>query len=342
MGFVATMPVSQALVLLFLLGPLGFSPTDAAPGYVEQMQTSCINTVAGGVVAGTQSLGLSYVAFDASGSLVLTTPSTVLRLEADGSTLTPFAGSGTTTGYADGLGRDARFNDISGVARTRRGVVVSDRSNNALRTISANNSVETLVGGPGATRLNGPWGMVVDPATDTIYFKELDANTVRSCDVQGNVATLAGTSGQSGTTGDGGPGVDALLYGPVAIAFDPRGTRSLVFSDSNNAVIRRLDLGTGVISLVAGTYGSYSTYSPDGTIAIDAVISGYNYGVALRPSDGAVIFSDAKWRVVRAIVGGVLWTIAGTGTFGTEGDGGPATLALMQYPYGCVLCGSAR
>ena len=217
----------------------------------------------------------------------------------------------------------------------------ADQQNNALRLVRANNSVETLArrgpnNAPGLTSLNAPWGVAADSAADAVYFTEFGGGVVRSCDANGTVKILAGTPGRFGTTGDGGPGVDALLWGPKAIALDPRGAGSLVFTDTYNGVIRRLDLGTGVISHVVGTYRVVSAYAPDGTPAAEASISGYNFGVAVRPSDGAVVFTDSIWRAVRAVIGGRIATIAGTGMPGADGDGGPATLATLRYPNGCV------
>lgn len=227
----------------------------------------------------------------------------------------------------------------------------ADQVNNALRAIAKNTSVTTFVGrgptndkssidGPrSVATLNGPWGLDIDAATDTLYFTEYGGLTVRSCTSEGFVTTLAGTAGWSGTNSwgaedDGGSAINALLSLPSTIAFDSR-TRAVVFNDVNKAAIRRIDLTTGIISLVAGVYGVYiAPNSPDGSIANRSPISGETYGLAFRPSDGALIFVDAKWRLIRAIVNGVFVTIAGTGAIGTGGNGGPASLATFEYPYG--------
>ena len=112
------------MLLLPLLLPPALTGV-AASTYVDALQSACINTVAGGGVS-TQTAGVpGHAALDASGSLLVTTPSAVYRLEAYGSRLAPLAGSGgSNTGYVNDLGDAALFNALQGVALTRRGIVV--------------------------------------------------------------------------------------------------------------------------------------------------------------------------------------------------------------------------
>ena len=92
---------------------------------VSNLQVTCMNTIAGGVVREQPVGSPRYMLLDLSGSPVLTAPNAVFRLEADGSTLTTLAGNGLTSGFVDGLGTDVRFNGLKGITTTaRNGIVV--------------------------------------------------------------------------------------------------------------------------------------------------------------------------------------------------------------------------
>src|SRR5208282_6358718 len=64
------------------------------------------------------------------------------------------------------------------------------------------------------------------------------------------ISTFAGT-GEPGYAGDNGPALAARLNNPFDLAFDPAG--NLVFSDTFNHCLRRIDASAGIISTIAGT-----------------------------------------------------------------------------------------
>src|ERR1700689_1776184 len=66
----------------------------------------------------------------------------------------------------------------------------------------------------------------------------------------GIISTVAGT-GEQGLSGDGGPAVAARLNNPFDLAFDPDG--NLIFSDTYNHRICKIDARTQVITTIAGT-----------------------------------------------------------------------------------------
>ena len=83
---------------------------------------------------------------------------------------------------------------------------------------------------------------------------------VRKIDaVSGIVSTVAGT-GEAGYTGDGGPATEATLNEPYSLAVDS--DSSIYIVDRLNAVVRKVDGGSGAISTVAGT--GEPGYSGDG------------------------------------------------------------------------------
>jgi len=63
--------------------------------------------------------------------------------------------------------------------------------------------------------------------------------------------TVAGT-GKKGYTGDGGPAIEATLNGPKGLSVSPDGQRVFI-ADTENSVIRMIDLKTGTIERVWGT-----------------------------------------------------------------------------------------
>ena len=100
------------------------------------------------------------------------------------------------------------------------------------------------------TPLNGPRSIDVGP-DGTIYLVLREGNSVLSIDPKsGRFKHLAGT-GQTGYTGDGGPAREATFNGPKGIAYAPEGY--LYLSDTENHVIRRVDLKSGIVTTVLGT-----------------------------------------------------------------------------------------
>ena len=145
----------------------------------------------------------------------------------------------------------------------------------------------------------------------------------------GVVSTIAGT-GQRGFSGDGGPGVDALMNQPAALAID-RQNRLLVADSANNA-IRRIDLAAGTISTVAGI--GVPDFGGDGPPATEANLNAPR-GIAIDAS-GNLFIADASNHRIRRVdaVTGVITTIAGTGEEGFSGDGGGAAAADLNWPGG--------
>ena len=141
------------------------------------------------------------------------------------------------------------------------------------------------------------------------------------------VWTVAG-SGVSGFSGDGGPAYQAALNLPASVVPTPDG--GFLVSDQENHRIRKVD-AAGVITTVAGT--GQAGYSGDGGAATDAEID-QPRGLSLT-ADGGYLFADSGNNVIRQVsAGGVISTVAGTGTAGYAGDGGPATSATLSTPTG--------
>ena len=88
------------------------------------------------------------------------------------------------------------------------------------------------------------------------------------------------------------------------------------------------------ISTVAGT-GS-AGYSGDGGPATSAQLN-QPYGVAVDSQGNLYIGDQWNHRVRKVTPSGTITTVAGTGTAGYSGDGGPATDAQLNWPYGVAV-----
>jgi DNA-binding beta-propeller fold protein YncE len=138
--------------------------------------------------------------------------------------------------------------------------------------------------------------------------------------------------GEPGYSGDGSSAFAARLNNPFDLAFYPDG--SLVFSDTFNHCIRRVDAVSGVISTICGT--GMKGFSGDGGPAARAQLN-EPYGVVVDRS-GRVFFADRLNGRVRVIDNrGMLRTLAGNGSGQSCGDGGPAAEAGLVEPNGLAL-----
>jgi trimeric autotransporter adhesin len=229
------------------------------------------------------------------------------------------AGNGTTGFSGDGgPALDAAIADPRGVAVDAAGnLVFADGANNRIRVVAA--------------------------STGTFYGRSMTA---------GDIYTIAGT-GARGYSGNRGPATSARIYAPDGVTFDRAG--NLVFADSGNNRVRVVAAGTGTFYGIAMTAGDIYTiagnghrfYSGDGGPATNAELSTPN-GVAADAA-GNVLIADRdndRVRVAAASTGtfygrsmtaGHIYTVAGTGTSGYSGDGGPAAQAEVRLPAGVAV-----
>lgn len=187
-------------------------------------------------------------------------------------------------------------------------------------------------GGPALDALlDSPSGVAVAEQGFPIYIADTANDCIRRVDAGGTIETIAG-NGTPGYGGDGGPAKDALLNAPFRVRIDAR-NGDIYVSDTGNHRVRRID-ATGIITTVAGT-GS-AGYGGDGGPATGADLnSPYDARMGL---DGRLYIADTyNNRVRRVDAAGVITTVAGTGTPGYKGDGGPAARAQLSHPFAIVL-----
>ena len=144
------------------------------------------------------------------------------------------------------------------------------------------------------------------------------------------ISTVAG-NGIQGFSGDGGPATAANLNFPVGVAVDAGG--NLFIADDQNHRMRKVTPG-GVISTVAGN--GIAGFGGDGGPATAASLS-FPFGVAVDAGGNLFIGDLGNQRIRKVTPGGVISTVAGNGTFGFSGDGGPATAASLATPSGVAV-----
>ena len=130
------------------------------------------------------------------------------------------------------------------------------------------------------------------------------------------------------------------MLSPVGMDLDL--TRKLIyFADTENNRVRVITKSTGIISTVAGN--GAARYTGDKGPATLATLY-YPFDVALDVQSGALYIADSGNSAIRKvnISSGIITTVAGTGTAGYGGDGGPATLAKLNSPYGVAFYSSSR
>ncbi|MBI4349989.1 MAG: hypothetical protein HY550_00990 [Elusimicrobia bacterium] len=143
-----------------------------------------------------------------------------------------------------------------------------------------------------------------------------------------NITRAAGRLSGGGYSPDGIPAVGMLLNSPAGVAADNGG--NIYLSDTLNNRIRKVDAASGLINTVAGN--GTAGYAGDGGPAAAAALNKPR-GLSLDRS-GNIYFADTGNNRVRRVdaATGMITTIAGNGTAGYSGDGGPAATALLNAP----------
>jgi sugar lactone lactonase YvrE len=184
--------------------------------------------------------------------------------------------------------------------------------------------------------LQEPWGIAAD-SQGNLFIADTGNRLIRRVDAAtGMVATVAGT-GVRGSSGDGGPATAARVHAVTAITVDAKGNIFVADGDystfeSMNPRIRKVDAVTGIITTVAG---GGRAFPGDGGLATNARLLPFPRGLAVDARGNLFIADGSRVRRVDAATG-IITTVAGTGTEGFAGDGGPATRAKMNRPFGLV------
>jgi hypothetical protein len=182
-------------------------------------------------------------------------------------------------------------------------------------------------GGPAtAAELKSPADGFPD-ASGNIYIADELNNRVRIVNTAGIISTFAG-NGIMGFSGDNGPATGAELYYPTDVSTD--GSGNVYIKDFENNRVRKIN-NAGIISTIAGN--GIAGYSGDGGPATAAEIN-FSWSMYSDDSGNIYIAEGTNNRIRKVNTAGIINTIAGTGTAGYSGDGGPATAAKLNNPTG--------
>jgi DNA-binding CsgD family transcriptional regulator len=166
-----------------------------------------------------------------------------------------------------------------------------------------------------------------------LYFLESQGGTAYSlkrATAEGTVTRIAGDP-ESENTADGVAALQARIVSPTSLAVDAEG--NVFFSSFYEAKVKMISAETGLVSTVAGS-GTKGD-SGDGGAAVHAELGGVSH-IALL---GRVLYicdtNNARIRTVDPT--GRIANVAGSGTPGYTGDGGPAERARLNQPRGLAF-----
>ena len=272
----------------------------------------------------------------------------IRAIRGDG-TIDTVAGTGAAGSSGDGgPARSATLTGPRGLAVDAAGnLFIADTGSHAVRRLDPTSGVLTRVAGTGTPGLDGDGGAATDARLASPAGVALDGASVLIADTGnhrvrrvsgGGITTVVGT-GTEGGEGDGGAAASAQLSSPFGVAVGPAG--EMLIADTGNNRIRRVTAGT--ISTLAGN-GSPS-YAGSGVparlaqLAGTAAVATWRASAAVEPGVSSSTFvADTFTHTVRRIdQDGRITTLAGNGSPGRGGDGGPATAAQLDHPFGVAL-----
>lgn len=255
---------------------------------------------------------------------------------------------GDTNNGSQGAATEINIDEPFGVEFGPDGAltICEEGQNRVFRLDTASGQLTTVAGsgergysgdGEPATeaRLYEPYEVRFD-AQGHMFFVEMRNHVIRRVDRQTGVITTVAGTGEQGYGGDGGPAEKAQFSQPHSIAFDNQGR--LYVADIGNHRIRRIDMSSGIIESIAGNgtkklpqEGAARDRPMLGPRAL--FITGDTLWIALREG-------NSVWRM--SIASGELEHLAGNGSKGYSGDGGPPKDATFNGPKGIVADAQQR
>lgn len=183
-----------------------------------------------GLALDAQFQSIAEIAQDSCGNILIADRTAVRKLTPNGRVST-LAGS-EISGYSDGIGTSARFQNLAGIAvDLQDNIYVTDSSSHTIRKITPQGLVSTFAGTPGESgfinglrdvaRFSSPSGIVVDPGGN-LYVADKLNYVIRKITPQAQVSTYAGSGVKGLHDGDGNL-LTAQLNEPTSVAIDVDG-----------------------------------------------------------------------------------------------------------------------
>jgi sugar lactone lactonase YvrE len=287
---------------------------------------------------------------DAEGNLYLNEPNEnrILKISSDRQ-VAVFAGDGQGGYSGDGGPADqARLASPTGIAVDPVGnLFIADTGNNAIRRVDAKTAIITTIPG---NYFQGEWiGEVakysgessgtyppISIAVDgegNLYLGVSHAGGIKRIDpVNQNVTSLVGP----GLNGD--PSAPVAILGPYWMAVDRHGT--LFFSDPDRNLVSQVNFPGKDVHRIAG--GGLCDFGGDGGSAVGALLC-FPEALVVN-NDQKLFFLDAGNNRVRQIdlTTGIIFTVAGNGQTGYQGDNGLGVSASFNTPTGLAVDGEGN
>ena len=271
--------------------------------------------------------------------ILVTTDVNIRKIEYSTWTVSTLAGGTGYSGAANGVGTNAGFHTIRGIAVTSDNSVafVSDALNYCIRMIIISTATVSNFAGSGAyggangvgtnAQFDNPFGLAIYPIDGSFMLvtNRIGQTVVKLEISNAEVSSFAGVY-YSTTSGDG-TGSGATFDGPAGISFHPTGSYA-VFSEQYAFKIRKITYPGAVVSTLAG---STTSGSSDGT----GVAASFNnlYGLTIDVYGNYALAADKGNNKIRKITlsNALVTLFVGTGTSGSA-DGSDTT-ATFYYPY---------
>jgi len=317
------------------------------PASAPAQTINVIDTVAGGGIGGIGDGGPATrailsspggIALDAAGNLYISefNGHRVRKVEALTGIITTVAGTGVPGYNGDGIrATEAQLMNPRGIGLDAAGnLYIADMLNHRVRRVDAATGMITTIAGTGTAgargdgglatlaQLNYPSGIAVN-GLGLVVIADRENHRVRGI-VRDNLVTLAGT-GTAGFSGDGHAATEAQLDTPWGVSMDAGG--NVYIADTGNQRIRRVSALSSLIGTVAGT--GVGGFNGDGLPAATTQL--HNPLGVLAAGAGTIYIADQTNHRIRKASRSVT-TVAGSGTGGFSGDGGPAVAAELFYP----------
>ena len=232
---------------------------------------------------------------------------------------------------------NALLNGPRGISVDSQGdLYIADVFNSRIRRVDAVSGNISTVAGNGISSFGGDLGPATDASLNqpanvcidkngVLYIVDAGNFRIRKVDTNGVISTLVGC-GIPGFSPDGTSATAAEIEDLYGICLDRYG--NVYFEVQDSFLVRKVD-SDGIISTIAGNGSSIS--SNNGGLAKNAGLN--PYGITCDTA-GDIFVAGFENNDVREITrDGLIFTIAGTGTAGFSGDGGPAVLASVSRVY---------
>lgn len=186
------------------------------------------------------------------------------------------------------------------------------------------------------TLINQPMDLLFLP-DGTAWFTDFNNFLIRRVQPDGMIETMVGSTDPifpgdgpfTGITPEGAPGDEWLLNHPTNLLRNPDG--SLLVVGWHNHKLLNVDLDSGYVTVNCGGGGGFAG---DGGPAAQGALFKQLNDATMDEAGNTYILDQQNGRIRMIDADGMLSTIAGDGTVGYSGDGGPALMAQFSWARG--------